>query len=51
MHRTIRYPDGTIRHIYAGPAARPWWRRHRSALACTVLLAIAILAAHYGAHR
>ena len=49
--REIRYPDGTTRHVYAGPAARPWWRRHRAGLACTVLLAVAILLAHYGGTR
>lgn len=31
------------RHLH-----RPWWRRHRSALACTALLAVAVLLAHYG---
>jgi hypothetical protein len=50
MAREIRYPDGTVRHVYAGPAARPWWRRHLAAITCTVLLAVAVLLAHYGGH-
>jgi hypothetical protein len=50
VSRTIRYPDGTVRHVYAGPEARPWWRRHLGSLACVALLAVAILLAHYGGH-
>lgn len=48
--REVRYPDGTVRHVYAGPEARPWWRRHAAALGTVALLAAAILLAHLGGH-
>lgn len=49
MAREIRHRDGSVQHVYAGPNGRPWWQRHRGGLACTALLAVAFLLAHYGA--
>lgn len=48
MAREIRYPDGTVRHVFGGPAARPWWRRHLAGLALAGLLVAAVVLAHLG---
>ncbi|MEY9876619.1 hypothetical protein ABH931_006129 [Streptacidiphilus sp. MAP12-33] len=45
MAREIRYPDGTVRHVYAGPEARRRrWRPSGTALFVIVALAAVLLA-------